>query len=298
MERALADVLRRLPKRTAAAISALPQDELSQITEIRLRALMPLCVTLETSNRFVCDALTRQTVVISPEELEEALRRLTDYSLCRYEQDVTDGFFTLPLGARVGVCAQYTKSGKADLTAISSLNIRIPRVIDGCADELCSLAFSSGVCSLLLCGAPRSGKTTMLRDAALKLSSEPYCLQTLVADERAEVMGMIEADASRRCRIDVISSLDKCKALQIGVRSMSPQLIICDEIGSADDCEALREASAKGIKLIASAHCTDIRALERSEALYSLVRSGAFGKIAFLSGDRPGNIKNIVKVEV
>lgn len=53
------------------------------------------------------------------------------------------------------------------------------------------------------------------------------------------------------------------------LRSLSPEVIICDEIG--DDAEAVRQCMSSGVKLIVSAHAGSIEELKRRPSVSGLL---------------------------
>jgi len=100
----------------------------------------------------------------------------------------------------------------------------------------------------LIIGKPGSGKTTLLRDLAVKLGQS---FNVLVADERGEIFYDDNLLASSGC--DVLKWSDKAYAFEIGVRAMSPNFIVCDEL-SENDVNFVRSCINSGVKLICSAH--------------------------------------------
>ena len=61
------------------------------------------------------------------------------------------------------------------------------------------------------------------------------------------------------------------------VKVMSPQILICDEIGSSEDNEALQYALNSGVKLIASCHASSLDELKkRRQHPGKLIKDKAF----------------------
>lgn len=72
---------------------------------------------------------------------------------------------------------------------------------------------------------------------------------------------------------------------------MSPQVIICDEIGSEEDALALRQCLHSGVRVIAAAHAADREELYARPALREILATGAFSTLIFLRGrDHAGEI--------
>ena len=98
-------------------------------------------------------------------------------------QELGRGYFSAPGGVRVGVCG--TCAGPQGLRSFSSLSIRIPRAVVGCADPIWADVTKGGFSSLLILSPPGAGKTTLLRELVRRLSESG--LRVCVADERGEI---------------------------------------------------------------------------------------------------------------
>ena len=152
------------------------------------------------------------------------------------------------------------KNGKIDFFKdISGLNIRIAHEKIGCADELFELFFRHGARSLILGGKPLSGKTTLLRDLARRLSETH---RVTIIDSRNELSGSVRGTPSFDVgkNTDVLCGAEKSDGIMMALRTMSPEVIICDEI--ADDEEAVERCAFCGVKLIAAAHAGSIAELK------------------------------------
>ena len=80
------------------------------------------------------------------------------------------------------------------------------------------------------------------------------------------------------------------------IRSMAPDIIVCDEIGSNEDAAAIEHSINCGVTLVATVHASSETELRQKENIRSIVKMGAFGKIVFLSNkDSPGKIVKIAE---
>lgn len=63
-----------------------------------------------------------------------------------------------------------------------------------------------------------------------------------VVDERGEIAAMYRGVPQNDVgiRTDVIDNVSKAKGMKILIRSMAPQVVACDEIGSKEDIDAIR----------------------------------------------------------
>ncbi|MDE6746986.1 MAG: stage III sporulation protein AA, partial [Oscillospiraceae bacterium] len=90
---------------------------------------------------------------------------------------------------------------------------------------------------------------------------------------------------------DVFDGCGKAEGISAAVRVMSPQIIVCDEIGSGEELSALREAASCGVCTAATAHAADMSDLYRRFPKEAVER---FDRIAFLSGT--GKISGLVNM--
>lgn len=260
------------------------------LTEIRMRIGKKIQLVSTNGDAFVGQA-------VEPPVFRKLLLRMMDYSYYTREEELANGFFTLRNGCRVGVSGSFVHSeGRFVISHINSVCIRVARALPGCASQVVGFISDGGYLrSTLILSLPGFGKTSMLRDIARQLSQRGY--STCIADERHEIAacrdGIPTLDVGPRT--DVIDGLPKTMAIKLMLRSLSPQVIITDEIGNERDAQILREAVSKGISVIASAHASGIDAFERSK-LGGLTAAGLFS-IAVLLADSPGSIREIRRYE-
>ena len=227
------------------------------------------------------------SAVATPKLCRDVLEGLSEHSAPAIENELKEGFFTARGGCRVGVCGQmYTKNGLCErLWQISGFNIRIARQIKGCADKIIREVYSCGNAGgLLVLSIPGAGKTTLLRDTVRQLSDGG--LSAAIADERGEIaacyMGAPTLDVGERT--DVMDMCPKAEGIRKLVRSMSPQLIVTDEIGTREEADALLDAKNCGTVAIASAHASSVEDALRREHIRALIEGGCFTHAAIITG--------------
>ena len=219
-------------------------DEIDDVRELRVRDGCPVKINvagrwyyLGKNGGFVCAA-----------HLALIVNRICDgivKAVYAYEKSLANGYFTLEDGVRVGVCGQMSGADARVFRRYSSLCFRIPHCISCVTNEELVRCEESNT---IVLGAPGAGKTTYLRDVATKLGQK---YNVLVVDERGELFYDDDLTASSCC--DVLKWGDKTYAFEIGVRSMSPQYLVCDEL-TEKDVGFVKSCVTSGVKLICSAH--------------------------------------------
>lgn len=255
-----ASLVSYLPPRAAEILLKYNPDTLY---EIRLRAERPMTVTTAEGNLPTGITLTEQ-------EIAETVSRLCGGSLHAYSETMKEGFIPLPNGCRVGLCG--TLSG-GEVTAITSICLRIPRSIKGISASLCRRLLASPGEGMLLYSPPGEGKTTLLRDMAATLSSPPHRFRVAVIDSRQE---LYRTDTFRHAITDFYLGYPKAMAMELAIRTMAPQYLLCDELG-AEEAKSVLAAQNAGVPLIASTHASSLDALLRRPAFKELDEAGVFG---------------------
>ncbi len=132
------------------------------------------------------------------------------------------------------------------------------------------------------------GKTTLLRDITRNISNgilnKLQGLNVVVIDERGEISssyrGVMQNDLG--IRTDVINDIPKSIGMKIAIRSMAPQVLIADEIGSKDDSEAIKYAMCCGVKGVFSAHGNSLEDVMKNPELKGLIQDKIFEKIIII----------------
>ena len=96
---------------------------------------------------------------------------------------------------------------------------------------------------------------------------------------------------------DIVSNVPKSIGINMLIRSMGPQIIICDEIGSKQDIEAINYAMCSGVKGIFTAHGDNLDEILLNEQIKKLLEKYIIQTIIILNDKKRGEIKNIYKLE-
>lgn len=270
--------------------------------EIRLRVNRPLAVVCPDVTYYVTiqGGLTSTPIKdsmlnVTRADIADTFHNICNYSVYARQKEIINGFVTIHGGHRAGICGTAVMNNGmiTNIRDITSINVRIAREHKGCAKRLIERLgeINKGV---LICGAPCSGKTTVLRDLARILSTESGKNVSLI-DERGELAGISSGVFQNDIGMcDVYDSYKKSEAMMQAIRSMAPDIIICDEIGSNEDIEAIEHSVNCGVTIIATVHSSSEYELKRRENIRSIVKTGAFSKIVFLSNkNSPGQIVKI-----
>lgn len=273
--------------------------------EIRLRSNRPVVLFSGGKSLFLCGDSTvsqmpgENACVCSQNELNDTFSRLCGYSIHTHQSSINNGFVTMKGGHRAGVAGTAVCAQNGEIISIrdvSSLNIRIARQAEGCSNEIVKRFFSHGAQSLIIAGPPSSGKTTVLRDLAKNLSSANgcRCFKVVVIDEREELAAIESGIPSRSIGLncDVLNSYPKEKAIMAAVRTLSPEIIVCDEIGSQKEVEAIRHGVNTGVRFIVTVHASDFDELVSRPQIERLLETYSFDEVVMLSGfDEPCKVK-------
>ena len=258
-----------------------------ELREIRIRTNRPTVFVTATRTAALSWSPDKR-------QLEALVEALSEHSLYARQEETSQGFLTLRGGHRMGLCGQAGNSdAQSVLNEIGSVCIRIAGEWPGTADDL--LARMSDLPSVLIIGAPGSGKTTMLRDLARQLASGRDGHQLAIVDERSElaacVDGVPQLDVGEST--DVLDGLRKTDAIPWLIRSMAPEVIITDELGSEGDASAVLDALTCGIAVCASAHGSSLQDAASRPALAMLMARRAFSLYAVLSTEGGGRISSL-----
>ncbi len=262
-------------------------------------------VTAEGDLYLCCEG---QPVACTEDEWAAAVRLVTQCSVYALERELSAGFITLSGGHRVGLVGRAVLDGDEvrTQTELSSMNYRVARQIIGVADRLMPYVLSADrarVLNILILSGPGLGKTTLLRDIARQLSEGWGCdagsgsmigsghsagavagFRVGIVDERSEIAACSQGVPQNELgpRADVIDGCPKAAGIMVMIRSMSPDVVVTDEVGRREDASALEEAARCGVAVIATAHALDPEDAARRPVLRDVLAQGAFDRAVVL----------------
>lgn len=291
-------ILRYLPTKFRKLLTF---TELYCAEELRLRKGLPFVVNFKDKSYFITkdSVLTNditKAVIVSNQDINEALELIVKSSLYTAQNSLKQGFVTIEGGNRIGICgsAVINNSNITSIKNITGLNYRIAKEIDGASDNLIDTIYNDNkILNTLIISPPCCGKTTILRDIAKKLSNDG--VKVCVADERNEICavskGYLGFDLGYS--LDVLEGASKSDAFSILIRSMSPDVIITDELGGNEDLVAVKKAISSGVTIIASIHSKSREELFKNNSEFKSVFD------CFITLNRtngPGTIGEIYRV--
>ena len=262
-------MLKFLPKNVQDEIISLCGDNLC---EVRIRAGEKIQVY--TSENGI-ESVKKLPIEMSVEEIEKCFMRLCNFAYFTVEDQIKSGFITSSEGERVGICGECVLNG-GEVTAIkniTSLCVRFPKNIIGCAEKFFDKYVKTSPKSCLVISPPSQGKTTFIRDLG-RLYSDKLGLGVLYIDERDELSGGGKFYLGENA--DVLRFANKDYGFKVGVRTLNPKVIVCDELMSGDDANSVLFASASGVKVISSVHSDNLKNVLKKQEISAILKCFIF----------------------
>lgn len=261
-------------------------DDYNLLEEIRIRVSKPIILKLGNENKVLNYKITTQDIL-------EIMERITENSMYSYQKQICSGYVTLKGGHRVGITGNVVMEDNKviNINYIYSLNFRISRQIIGVSKKIIKeIIDEDKIYNTLIISPPGAGKTTILRDLIRNISAR----KTIgVVDERGEIAAMYknEPQNDMGLKVDILSNVSKALGMRMLVRSMAPDIICADEIGTKEDVEAIKYGITSGVKGIFTAHGDNIDNIKQSPILKELLELKIIDKIIILDKNNRENIK-------
>lgn len=290
------EIIRLFPETIRKPFIRQLNNNWQHLQEIRIRLDKPI--------ELIFDHHTEWLKSIHPTRKDTmfVLNQLSEFSLYRMEDELREGYITIEGGHRVGLAGKVnTLFGEVKaIQHITFMNIRVAKEKIGVALPFIPFIYNGHAYdNTLLVGAPQTGKTTIIRDMARLIASDDRHAsgkKVGIVDERSEISGSIKGVPQHTLglRTDVMDACPKAEGMMMMIRSMSPDVLIIDEIGSEKDVAALMEAIHAGVTVICSIHAQTLAELKSRPSIQPLFTNNVFKRIILLDrGRKPGKVKAI-----
>ncbi|MFC4808379.1 stage III sporulation protein AA [Paenibacillus sp. GCM10023250] len=314
----LTGVQQLLPAELADILGRMPEAMKAELEEIRIRESRPLEIGTSRGFWFLSPAgqplsQPREAYKPTPDVCRKLLERVTNHSLYAMEEELRRGYITVAGGHRIGLAGRTVLEGGGvrGIRDIAAFNVRIAREVVGASAGLLPKLLDHGrrtLQSTLVVAPPQQGKTTLVRDLARAASSGAWGHSAAsgwtgrkvgIVDERSEIAACVRGVPTFDVgpRTDVLDACPKAEGMMMLLRSMSPDILIVDEIGREEDAAAILDASHAGVAVIATAHALDLGDARARPVLGRLLDAGAFRLCAELRRSGGGLTARVIPVQ-
>lgn len=269
----------------------------NDINEIRMRVNEKIIIVVKNKKYYLKDE-NNEFVIIDRFLLDNFIKRISENSIYAFNDSIINGYITLPKGVRVGLSGKVVSNGDKIVTIkdFQSVNIRIPHMVRNCCVPAYEFLVDDNIKNTLIVSAPGCGKTTFLRDFVYQLYQHNNSKNILIADERNEICsvtnGLPALDIGGFC--DIYTDCSKAFAFKNGIRSMSPDVIVTDEIDMEKDLPSILEAINSGVSVVATIHAKDLIQLKKKQGFDEILDKKFFNRYVILSNEEgPGTLSAI-----
>jgi len=292
------EILKYMPSKISKKILEIMEDKLEKIEEIRLRVDRPIILKSSEDEKVI-------KYFISAEEILSCLQAICENSIYTYQNQIAEGFVTIRGGHRVGITGSCViENGKIiNINYIYSLNFRIARQVLGSSNNILKYILNldtNTIYNTLIVSSPGIGKTTILRDVIRQISSgikeiKFVAINVGVVDERGEIAALYKGIPQNDIGIktDILDNVPKSIGMKMLIRSMTPKVIVADEIGSFEDIEAIKYAICSGCKGLFTAHGSNFEDISLNPIIKNLIGTNIIERVIFLDEITRGKIKDV-----
>ncbi len=266
------------------------------VNEIRLRANKPVVINISGRMFYLCEngvtSNVKQALYASKIIIEDVIFRASECSIYSVNEQIKKGFIVTDEAVRIGIGGNLIEENGhiKTMTNFVSCNIRVPHTVKNCSLAAYPyIVTENGVENTLIISPPACGKTTFLRDFVFQLSERNLPYNVLLLDERGELDCGINSKFT-----DKIAFSSKRVGFENGIRSLSPDIIVTDELGQEEDMRAILYAASCGIKLLASTHADCMETFIKKPLFQEVIKEKVFKRFVLLSKrNGPGTFEGV-----
>lgn len=269
---------------------------LKAVNELRFRADKPIVVCVSGKNYFLTEngvsSNLNNALYASKIAIEDIIFRASECSIYSVNEQIKRGFIVTDSGIRIGIGGNVVEENGQikTMTNFSSCNMRFPHNVKNCS--LCAYPFivhDDKIENTLVISPPNAGKTTFLKDFVSQLSERKLSYNVLLLDERGELDNNIDSNF-----FDKIAFSTKKVGFENGIRSLSPDLIVTDEIGQEEDIDAIIYAITSGISVLATTHADSMETFLKKPLFQRVIKDKVFKRYVLLSKrNGPGTFEGV-----
>lgn len=270
---------------------------LDMIREIRIRVGKPILIyinqkeaSLDISGNLIY--VPERGKCFTYEEIQELINYWCMDSRYAFQDEIKKGYLTIAGGHRIGICGEVVEDNLGNVRTIkyiSGVNIRIAHEVKTAAKNIISYLYKEEkVENTLIISPPGAGKTTLLRDIIRRISdgnSQCKGKNIAIVDERSEIaacfQGIPQLDIG--IRSDVLDNCRKLWGMSMLLRTMAPEVIAVDELGSREEIELIRSMYGCGCAVLATVHGNSIAELKQKKIFDVVWEEKIFENILLLS---------------
>lgn len=281
------------------------ENSWDKLEEIRIFKKGTIVLSIDNTKKYITSDMRLsnegKAYITDDRVPDDVIRILTGCCEYAYEYHLKSGYLTAPGGHRIGLVGTGVMHGEkiSSIKDISAVNIRVAREPKASLDPVIHNIAHGRLSNIMIVSPPKCGKTTLLRNIAKEISSDKKLASVCVVDERGEICscdrGIPYYDMGKNT--SVVSGIPKEEAMVMVLKNMAPDIIICDEITTLNEAEAIKNIILSGVKVIFTVHGRDRRVLTE-KGIFSCLENYVEYIIELSSKMGPGTIENIERLSL